>query len=122
MPPWHIDKTVGIRHFANDRSLSDEQIAIIAKWVDSGPPLGDQKDLPPAKHWDDDMGWQTAKILGEPSFVVKSADYTIPAHGQDVWWKPVSALPITEERWVRAVEIRPGTPAGRRSCIMCVPT
>jgi len=114
MPPWHIDKTVGIRHFANDRSLSDEQIAIIAKWVDSGAPLGDQKDLPPAKQWSDDMGWQTAKILGEPNFVVKSADYAMPAHGQDVWWKPVSALPITEERWVRAVEIRPGTPAGRK--------
>ena len=46
MPPWHIDKTVGIRHFANDRSLSDEQIATIVRWVDSGAPLGDPKDLP----------------------------------------------------------------------------
>src|SRR5712692_2799620 len=23
MPPWHIDSTVGIQHFKNDRSLSD---------------------------------------------------------------------------------------------------
>ena len=31
MPPWHIDKTVGIRHFANDRSLNDDQINLIVK-------------------------------------------------------------------------------------------
>jgi hypothetical protein len=38
----------------------------------------------------------------------------MPAHGQDVWFKPYTAIPVTEPRWVRAVEIRPGTPAGRR--------
>ncbi|MBI3492750.1 MAG: hypothetical protein HY047_13380 [Acidobacteria bacterium] len=38
MPPWHIDKTVGIRKFKNDRSLSDREIAIIARWVDDGAP------------------------------------------------------------------------------------
>src|SRR5580765_2335075 len=26
MPPWHIDKTVGVQHFKNDMSLSDQQI------------------------------------------------------------------------------------------------
>ncbi len=41
MPPWHLDKTVGIQHFQNDMSLSDEQIAVIARWVDAGAPLGD---------------------------------------------------------------------------------
>src|SRR5689334_22450127 len=43
MPPWHIDKTVGIQHFQNDISLSDDQIATIVKWVDSGAPMGDSK-------------------------------------------------------------------------------
>ena len=38
MPPWYIDKTVGIRHFSNDVSLTDLEIATIAKWVDSGAP------------------------------------------------------------------------------------
>src|SRR6185369_11638999 len=36
MPPWHLDKTVGIRHYKNDRSLSDQEIATIVRWVDSG--------------------------------------------------------------------------------------
>ncbi len=40
MPPWHLDKTVGIQHFQNDMSLSDEQISTIARWVDAGAPLG----------------------------------------------------------------------------------
>src|SRR5436190_11553432 len=35
MPPWHIDKTVGIQAFSNDRSLNDEEIATIVQWVDS---------------------------------------------------------------------------------------
>jgi hypothetical protein len=114
MPPWSIDKSIGIRHFANDRSLSEKQIGTIVHWVDAGAPLGDKNDLPVARQWNDENAWQTAKLLGEPSFVVKSEDYTMPAVGQDVWWKPVSALPITEERWVRAVEIRPGSIIGRR--------
>ncbi len=114
MPPWHIDKTVGIQHFANDISLSDEQIATIVRWVDSGAPMGDPKDMPPPKVFPDYKGWQLAKQFGEPDLVLKSDDYTMPAHGQDVWFKPLTAIPITEPRWVRAVEIRPGTPAGRK--------
>jgi hypothetical protein len=115
MPPWHLDKTVGIQKFQNDRSLSDEQIATIVKWVDEGAPLGDKKDLPPAKVWPDDSGWQLAKVLGrEPDIVVKSEPWTVPAISQDEWWKPVSDLGITEERWVQGVEMRPGTVAGRR--------
>ena len=49
MPPWHIDKTVGVKEFKNDRSLSDDQIATIAKWVDQGAPQGDPKDMPAAQ-------------------------------------------------------------------------
>src|SRR5947199_10166629 len=45
MPPWHIDKTVGIQHFKNDASLSDEQIDTIVQWVDAGAPQGDPKDM-----------------------------------------------------------------------------
>src|SRR6185436_8226238 len=43
MPPWHIDKTSGIQHFDNDRSLTEEQIATIVQWVDTGAAAGDPK-------------------------------------------------------------------------------
>jgi hypothetical protein len=114
MPPWHLDKTVGIQKFANDRSLTDEQIATIVRWVDSGAPQGDSKDMPPPKQWPSDEGWQLAGRFGQPDIVVKSEPYTMPAHGQDVWWKPLTEIPLTETRWVRAVEIRPSTPGGRK--------
>ncbi len=116
MPPWNIDPTVGIQHFANDRSLTDQQIATIVKWVDEGSPLGDKKDLPQAKVWpSDDSGWKLTKVLGqEPDFVVKSEPYTVNAVNQDEWWKPTTDIGIHEERWVRAVEMRTGTIAGRK--------
>jgi len=114
MPPWHLDKTVGIQHFANDRSLNDEQIATIVRWADAGAPMGDPKDLPAPKQWPKDDGWQLAKQFGQPDFVIKSEAYTMPAHGQDVWFKPLTDIGNTEERWVRAVEMRPATQAGRR--------
>src|SRR5947209_20560773 len=44
MPPWHLDRTVGIQNYQNDRSLTDEQIATIVRWVDSGAAL-DRKSV-----------------------------------------------------------------------------
>jgi hypothetical protein len=114
MPPWHLDKTVGIQQFQNDISLSDDQISAIVRWVDAGAPLGDAKDMPPPKQWPTDDGWKLSKQFGPPDFVLKSDAYEMPARGQDVWFKPVTDVPVTEPRWVRAVEIRPSTPAGRR--------
>jgi hypothetical protein len=114
MPPWHIDQTVGIQHFENDRSLSEAQIATIVRWVDAGAPLGNPKDLPPAKQWPDEDGWQLAKQYGPPDLILKSDSYTMPARGQDVWFKPLTEIPLTEARWVRAVEMRPGSVPGRK--------
>jgi hypothetical protein len=114
MPPWHIDKTYGVRHFSNDMSLSEEQIRTVVKWVDAGSPEGDRKDLPPLKQWPPDDAWQLSKQFGAPDLVVKSEPYTMPANSQDQWWRPLAQVDITEPRWVRAVEMRPGTNAGRR--------
>ena len=114
MPPWHLDKTVGVQHYSNDFSLSDAEIDTIARWVDAGAPQGDAKDMPPPKVWPKTGGWQLAAQFGQPDMVIKSEAYTMPASGQDVWFKPLTTIPLTEPRWVRAVEIRPATPAGRK--------
>jgi hypothetical protein len=115
MPPWHLDKTVGIQHFQNDRSLSDEQVETIARWVDAGAPQGDPKDMPAPKQFPDDNTWALQKVYGRPpDMIIKSDPYTMPAVSQDQWWKPTVDLNLTEPRWVRAVEMRPGTPAGRK--------
>jgi hypothetical protein len=109
MPPWHIDKTVGIQEFENDRSLSDEQIATIAKWVDQGAPKGDMKDMPPAKVWPNEQGWLLAQNFGqaEPDLIMRAAPWTQKAGANDTWWKPVTPIGLNEPRWVRALEVRP---------------
>jgi hypothetical protein len=115
MPPWHIDRSIGIQEFKNDRSLSDEQIATLVGWVDGGTPLGDPKDMPPPAQFPDPTGWQLAREFGAPDLVIKSEPYTLAAHTQDKWFRPVSETGLTEARWVRAIEIKPSTLAGRRT-------
>jgi len=114
MPPWHLDKTTGVQEFQNDMSLSDAQIRTIANWVDASAPLGDPKDMPAPKVWPNDNGWQLAKQFGQPDLVLSSEGYTMPARGQDVWFKPLTPIPLDEPRWVRAVEMRPASASGRK--------
>ena len=115
MPPWHLDKSVGVQSFQNDMSLTDAQIAMVVKWVDSGSPQGDPKDMPAAKTFPKDDEWQLQKVYGRPpDMIIKSDDYTMPAVSQDQWWKPVVDLNVKDELWVKAVEMRPGTSAGRK--------
>src|SRR5436190_22082011 len=113
MPPWHIDKTIGIQKFKNDRSLSDEQIAAILRWVTAGAPKGDPKDMPPPKQWPDESRWAFAAKYGPPDLIIKSEPYTMPAVAQDAWWRPVSETGLTESRWGRAIELRRSMEKGR---------
>ena len=115
MPPWHIDKTVGIQQFENDRSLSNEQVDTIVRWVDSGAPKGDPRDMPPPRQFASHDVWAFADLLGgPPDLIVKAPAWTVPAVGQDSWYKPVVATGLFEPRWVRAIEMRPSTVAGRK--------
>ena len=68
MPPWYIDRTVGIRKFKDDPSLSDAEIATIVRWADSGAPRGNPADMPPPVQFEDDNVWH----IGKPDLVVKS--------------------------------------------------
>ena len=116
MPPWHIDKTVGIQDFQNDRSLSDEQIDTIVRWVDAGAPKGDPKDMPPPVKWADDNVWNFAPIFGGPPDLDRQV---AGLHAEGAWRRTPGtsrsvATGLTEARWVRAIEIRPGTVKGRK--------
>ena len=108
MPPWHIDQSVGVQKFKNDMSLSQKEIDTIVAWADAGAPQGDPKDMPPAKQMRADNEWKGVQDgFGPPDIVVRSTAYKMPALGQDVWYRPMSEIPITEPRWVKMVEIRP---------------
>ena len=64
MPPWHIDKTVGIQHYKDDRSLSQKEIDTIVAWVAAGSPKGDPKDMPAPVKWAEGNGWNFASKFG----------------------------------------------------------
>ena len=102
MPPWHIDQSVGVQKFKNDISLSDDQIDTIVRWVDSGAPQGDAKDLPRPKPLTTSNEWQGVRDgFGPPDVVVKSEEYLMPARHQDVWWRSMNEIPITAGRFRR---------------------
>src|SRR5439155_24481725 len=61
MPPWFIDKNIGVQHFSNDASLTDQEIATIVRWVDSGAPEGNASDMPPPRQFPDGQAWQIVK-------------------------------------------------------------
>ena len=114
MPPWHMSKTTGIQKFVNDISLTTEQIDTIVRWVDAGAPLGNPDDLPPTREWPSGERWRVGSLLGrDPDRIVTSTPWTQPAEGQDQWWQPVVDSGMTEDRWIKAVEVRP-TIEGRR--------
>jgi hypothetical protein len=115
MPPWHIDRTVGIQRFQNDRSLSDAQVDTIVRWVDGGMPKGDAKDLPAPKTWPSEAVWNyAAKFGGPPDLIIRSEPFTVAPQAQDKWFRPTVPIGLTEERWVRAIEMRPLTVKGRK--------
>jgi mono/diheme cytochrome c family protein len=104
MPPWFIDRNVGVQHFANDESLTDEEIATIVKWVDSGAPQGNPKDMPAPRQFADDQSWQ----FGKPDMIIAlPKDVVVKAHGAD-WWPDILVDPgLTEDRYIQALQIIP---------------
>jgi hypothetical protein len=103
MPPWYIEKDIGIQKFKDDPSLSDEEIAKIARWSDSGAPRGNPADLPPPKSFDDASAWH----IDAPDLVLSSPEITVKAMAPD-WWGELESIPtgMNEDRYVSAVEVR----------------
>jgi hypothetical protein len=100
MPPWFADPKYG--SFANDPSLTPKEIETITKWVDGGAIKGDEQHMPKPPQFTE--GWQ----LGEPDLIIDLPEIQIPATGPDYFPTPNIPLNLSEDRWIRAVEIRPG--------------
>ena len=103
MPPWYVEKNIGIQEFQSDPSLSDEEIAKVAKWVDTGAVRGNPADMPPARVFPDGKAW----TIGRPDLVVNSTEITVKGNAAD-WWGEIPSIPtgLTEDRYVSALEIR----------------
>ncbi len=102
MPPWFLDKTIGIQKYKNDPSLSDGEIATIVKWVDAGAPQGNPADMPPMPKLEDLSTWR----IGTPDLVVKYPAFTMPATGPDLYGTLEAPFGTTEDRYVKAIQSR----------------
>jgi hypothetical protein len=112
MPPWFIEKEVGIQQYKGDISLSDDEINKIAEWVDNGAPRGNPADMLPPLKFLDGSEWQ----IGKPDLIVSSPTVAVKATSPD-WWGPIGEAPtgLTEDRYVAAVEMKEVNDLGKRS-------
>ena len=103
MPPWFVEKDIGIQHYKDDPSLSEAEIEAIALWADTGAPLGDPADLPPPLDFADVDEW----TIGDPDLILESPEVVVPAAAPDKWTS-LGHVPtgLAEDRYVAAVEVR----------------
>jgi hypothetical protein len=102
MPPWFADRCCG--HFANDPSLSPEEVAILSAWAAQKAPAGNAADAPPPRHWA--TGWNIAPpdlVLTMPQAV------PIPARGDVEYTYEIVPTGFTEGRWVQMSEVKPSS-------------
>src|SRR5258706_3280825 len=101
MPPWLPEPGHG--EFAEERRLTDSEIQTIQDWVRQGTPAGAGRAPQPPKFSDE---WQ----LGTPDLILRvSQPFQLPADGGEVFWNFILPVPITTTRWVKAIEVRPGS-------------
>jgi tetratricopeptide (TPR) repeat protein len=103
MPPWLPEPGHGV--FSGERRLNDDQIALIARWVEGGAPEGNPANVPKPPTFS--SGWQ----LGTPDLVLTLPEpYVLQPGSRDVFRNFVIPVPITARRYVRAVEFRADRP------------
>lgn len=101
MPPWGADS--GVRAYKNDVSLSEDEIDLIAAWVDGGAPRGNDTELPELPEFAE--GWS----IGEPDLVFTMLEpFPVPADGTVPYSYVTVPTNLTEDTWISAHEFRPG--------------
>ncbi len=104
MPPWHIDRHIGITKFKDDPSLTDAEISTIARWVDAGAPQGNPSDLPAPRQFTDVDKW----YIGKPDVIVAmEKPYVLPAAGPDNIVDVLIDPGFKEDMYVMAIESKP---------------
>jgi hypothetical protein len=100
MPPWGADPAIG--KFANDPSLSQAEIDLIAAWADAGAPEGNRADLPPTPTFTE--GWS----IGKPDLVFTMLKpFNVPADGTVPYMYVTIPTNLKEDIWIRGVELKP---------------
>ncbi len=104
MPPWLASERFH-GDFAYERTLEASQIATLVRWAQAGAPGGDPAAAPPPIQWPT-SGW----AIGEPDLVLEMPEtFAVADDVEDLYQNFTIDWPLQEERWVQAIEFRPGS-------------
>lgn len=106
MPPWSADPNHSLK-FRNDPRLTQDEIDTVVAWVDAGAPEGPRVDSPTATA---DTGWHGPDGRA-PDAVVSLPEISIVANGEIPYVRMRVRVPFKDDRWIRAMEVRPGNRA-----------
>jgi hypothetical protein len=107
MPPYAYDQHIGIQDLQGDWRLDQEEIDTIVNWVNAGAPLGSQDVTPYVAELRDPQEWNFTPQFGPPDLIIPSSPYDIPANGNDLWSKEYTQVGLTEDRCIKAVQVKP---------------
>ena len=107
MPPYSYDHGIGIQDLKGDWRLAQEDIDTVINWVNAGSPLGDPDIVPAESILPDPDQWNFVADLGEPDLIIPSVAMDIPANGNDLWSKHLVPTGLTQDRCIKAVQVKP---------------
>lgn len=107
MPPYAYDHGIGIQDLQGDWRLSQKDIDMVVDWVRGGSPYGDTDIVVQPAMLPDLDAWSFAADFGQPNLVIPSIPIDIPTSGNDMWHKHNVPTGLTEDRCIRAVQVKP---------------
>jgi len=107
MPPYAYDQHIGIQDLQGDWRLEQAEIDTIVAWAANGAPLGSQDVAPYVAELKDPNAWNFEDQFGAPDLIIPSSPYDIPANGNDLWSKEYTQVGLTEDRCIKAVQVKP---------------
>jgi hypothetical protein len=107
MPPYAYDHGIGIQDLQGDWRLAQEDIDLVVNWVNAGAPYGDRDVVVQSPNLPDPNEWSFAADLGQPNLIIPSIPLDIPANGNDMWHKHIVDSGVTEDRCIKAIQVKP---------------
>jgi hypothetical protein len=102
MPPWFADGCCG--HFADDPSLTPQEISTLSAWADANAPGGNPQDSPAPPHWTE--GWN----ISQPDVGVRMPKpVTVPAQGDVEYTYEIVPTNFAEDKWIQRSELHPSS-------------
>ena len=107
MPPYAYDHGIGIQDLQGDWRLSQKDIDTVVEWVDTGASYGDPDVVIQPPILADTEAWSFEADFGVPDAIIASTPIDIPANGNDLWHKHNVPTGLSEDRCIKAVQVKP---------------